>query len=79
MRKLLFTAVFIYSTSLAAVASTESTLPQGDPKKQEKPTSTFSLAEGYFSLFSLFLSEPVKTDTLHQVRFKVERKDGASR
>jgi hypothetical protein len=79
MKKILFTALLLYSTSIAAIASNEGTCQQGDPKKQEKPTPTFSLAEGYFSLFSLFIQEPAKVDTTFQARRSPVRKDDASR
>jgi hypothetical protein len=49
--------------SLAATAASTLPVPDGDPKKEKDKTSGFKLSDGYFNLFSIFLSEPEKADS----------------
>lgn len=58
----LFTSMFL---SVAALAANDQKVEQGDPKKEKeaKPSSAFSLTEGYFSLFDIFKQAP-KADSL---------------
>lgn len=63
MKKVLLSFALFYLTSMAAVAGNELTVNPGDPKKEKEKESTFSLADGYFSLFNFFFTEETKVDT----------------
>ena len=56
MKKVLFVFLMASFTSLVAAASNEvlTNPAPGDPKKDPIKPPTFTLAQGYFSLFNLF-------------------------
>lgn len=78
MKKVLLSFGMFYLTSLAAIAGNELTSNPGDPKKEKEKQSTFSLAEGYFSLFNFFFMEETKVDSTAIRPSKVDpRKESA--
>lgn len=65
MKKSLLTLLSSMFLSVAALAASDQKQDQGDPKKEKetKAPSSFSLTEGYFSLFDIFKDAP-KPDSL---------------
>ncbi len=64
MKKVVFIFCITSFTSLLAAAKNELNTPPGDPKKEEKKESSFSLANGYFNLFNIFAITPPAPDSL---------------
>ncbi len=63
MKKAVPVFIFASFTSLVAEAGNDIISP-GDPKKEQKQESSFTIAQGYFNLFNIFsVAVPLPADT----------------
>jgi hypothetical protein len=63
MKKSILTLMSSLVLSYAAVAANDQKQDQQDPSKDKEKKVSFSLTDGYFSIFEIFLEKP-KVDTL---------------
>lgn len=63
MKKSLFTLITSMFLSVAAVAANDQKIDQNDPQKDKEKKNSFSLTEGYFSIFEILLDAP-KPDSI---------------
>jgi hypothetical protein len=61
MKKAISIFLFASFTSLVAGASNRVLASPGDPKKEKDKQPTFTLSQGYFSLFNIFSTPAVDT------------------
>lgn len=66
MKKSLLTLVSSMVLSVAAYAANDQKIDQNDPQKDKEKKNSFSLTEGYFSIFEILLDTP-KPDSLRPV------------
>lgn len=65
MKKAAFVFLLASFSTLVAAASNEVVAKPGDPKKEQKQESSFTLAQGYFNIFNIFsVATPPQADTL---------------